>query len=129
MIRRPPRSTRTDTLFPYTTLFRSLREASRRANSGTSVMSRRRQLFARRGATLSADEETRMAEPPDWRLQQTERALNRLERQGFAWEFLRRNPDYRSEYDSLRSTPTSRPGDASRQRSTAPQWGLRFPDR
>src|SRR3546814_8465248 len=28
MIRRPPRSTRTDTLFPYTTLFRSLREFS-----------------------------------------------------------------------------------------------------
>src|SRR3546814_732743 len=27
MIRRPPRSTRTDTLFPYTTLFRSLIEA------------------------------------------------------------------------------------------------------
>src|SRR3546814_20571990 len=26
MIRRPPRSTRTDTLFPYTTLFRSLRK-------------------------------------------------------------------------------------------------------
>src|SRR3546814_3429067 len=26
MIRRPPRSTRTDTLFPYTTLFRSKRE-------------------------------------------------------------------------------------------------------
>src|SRR3546814_7553339 len=33
MIRRPPRSTRTDTLFPYTTLFRSRR-------------SQRRQLFA-----------------------------------------------------------------------------------
>src|SRR3546814_17428914 len=27
MIRRPPRSTRTDTLFPYTTLFRSLDDA------------------------------------------------------------------------------------------------------
>src|SRR3546814_18754388 len=27
MIRRPPRSTRTDTLFPYTTLFRSLPSA------------------------------------------------------------------------------------------------------
>src|SRR3546814_12062079 len=26
MIRRPPRSTRTDTLFPYTTLFRSIRD-------------------------------------------------------------------------------------------------------
>src|SRR3546814_11888046 len=31
MIRRPPRSTRTDTLFPYTTLFRSLRGAPRLA--------------------------------------------------------------------------------------------------
>src|SRR3546814_16617462 len=28
MIRRPPRSTRTDTLFPYTTLFRSPRPAA-----------------------------------------------------------------------------------------------------
>src|SRR3546814_5688047 len=28
MIRRPPRSTRTDTLFPYTTLFRSYQEAT-----------------------------------------------------------------------------------------------------
>src|SRR3546814_12030354 len=28
MLRRPPRSTRTDTLFPYTTLFRSERQAS-----------------------------------------------------------------------------------------------------
>src|SRR3546814_7565012 len=30
MIRRPPRSTRTDTLFPYTTLFRSFRHTGRR---------------------------------------------------------------------------------------------------
>src|SRR3546814_8147218 len=30
MIRRPPRSTRTDTLFPYTTLFRSVADAARR---------------------------------------------------------------------------------------------------
>src|SRR3546814_2051122 len=42
MIRRPPRSTRTDTLFPYTTLFRSLlrrrpragREPDRRGRQG-----------------------------------------------------------------------------------------------
>src|SRR3546814_6384498 len=37
MIRRPPRSTRTDTLFPYTTLFRSFdvieREGMRRARA------------------------------------------------------------------------------------------------
>src|SRR3546814_17411230 len=31
MIRRPPRSKRTDTLFPYTTLFRSHRPPARRA--------------------------------------------------------------------------------------------------
>src|SRR3546814_13527507 len=31
MIRRPPRSTRTDTLFPYTTLFRSRRESDAEA--------------------------------------------------------------------------------------------------
>src|SRR3546814_13595615 len=30
MIRRPPRSTRTDTLFPYTTLFRSLHQTRHR---------------------------------------------------------------------------------------------------
>src|SRR3546814_14115786 len=38
MIRRPPRSTRTDTLFPYTTLFRSgLTQATRNANDGISI--------------------------------------------------------------------------------------------
>src|SRR3546814_14320766 len=31
MIRRPPRSTRTDTLFPYTTLFRSGEEQTKRS--------------------------------------------------------------------------------------------------
>src|SRR3546814_6398518 len=34
MIRRPPRSTRTDTLFPYTTLFRSARDDGRTAGRG-----------------------------------------------------------------------------------------------
>src|SRR3546814_16316920 len=34
MIRRPPRSTRTDTLFPYTTLFRSERAAHPAAAQG-----------------------------------------------------------------------------------------------
>src|SRR3546814_7665423 len=32
MIRRPPRSTRTDTLFPYTTLFRSMSGVAARAS-------------------------------------------------------------------------------------------------
>src|SRR3546814_11389430 len=34
MIRRPPRSTRTDTLFPYTTLFRSAGQPHRQGEGG-----------------------------------------------------------------------------------------------
>src|SRR3546814_3829002 len=37
MIRRPPRSTRTDTLFPYTTLFRSTDDAMYRSNLSSAV--------------------------------------------------------------------------------------------
>src|SRR3546814_5347167 len=43
MIRRPPRSTRTDTLFPYTTLFRSPARHSRRKPDG--VAERLKRLF------------------------------------------------------------------------------------
>src|SRR3546814_3111260 len=47
MIRRPPRSTRTDTLFPYTTLFRSGFGYSAPANRvGTSRPGRRDNLVA-----------------------------------------------------------------------------------
>src|SRR3546814_8748867 len=38
MIRRPPRSTRTDTLFPYSTLFRSALPFMRRYNDKTVVV-------------------------------------------------------------------------------------------
>src|SRR3546814_8084391 len=37
MIRRPPRSTRTDTLFPYTTLFRSAAQRQRIIPAGDAV--------------------------------------------------------------------------------------------
>src|SRR3546814_864433 len=37
MIRRPPRSTRTDTLFPYTTLFRSTVDLVRNTQSSTTI--------------------------------------------------------------------------------------------
>src|SRR3546814_3685080 len=50
MIRRPPRSTRTDTLFPYTTLFRS---AARRIRRGP----------ARRRAVLGLDQDRLAASP------------------------------------------------------------------
>src|SRR3546814_18380944 len=42
MLRRPPRSTRTDTLFPYTTLFRSVLIISVRHNRSSPLHKRRR---------------------------------------------------------------------------------------
>src|SRR3546814_14430216 len=42
MIRRPPRSTRTDTLFPYTTLFRSVRDDNTVEQVPVSIGARRR---------------------------------------------------------------------------------------
>src|SRR3546814_6401657 len=43
MIRRPPRSTRTDTLFPYTTLFRSFL-CCRHGNGGFGIRKRGKRL-------------------------------------------------------------------------------------
>src|SRR3546814_15072412 len=43
MIRRPPRSTRTDTLFPYTTLFRSEADRRQRRPAVADADGRRRQ--------------------------------------------------------------------------------------
>src|SRR3546814_4544634 len=48
MIRRPPRSTRTDTLFPYTTLFRSPRSRARTSGRGRHT-SRRAKAGGRAG--------------------------------------------------------------------------------
>src|SRR3546814_13038244 len=45
MIRRPPRSTRTDTLFPYTTLFRSAKRMGRSSPSFLAFVRRRRQFL------------------------------------------------------------------------------------
>src|SRR3546814_14105103 len=55
MIRRPPRSTRTDTLFPYTTLFRSLeaRWANRQAAQRSSQHSPRQDQFRQRRPFIS----------------------------------------------------------------------------
>src|SRR3546814_6593781 len=50
MIRRPPRSTRTDTLFPYTTLFRSLE----RVDIGPGAQVPRAQLFEHGADDLAA---------------------------------------------------------------------------
>src|SRR3546814_3635458 len=52
MIRRPPRSTRTDTLFPYTTLFRS-RERGLRGKRGRLADGQQPELVVRRAQRLA----------------------------------------------------------------------------
>src|SRR3546814_14412444 len=54
MIRRPPRSTRTDTLFPYTTLFRStLDQATQTLASFQGVASKADDLLGSEGSSLA----------------------------------------------------------------------------
>src|SRR3546814_5196144 len=55
MIRRPPRSTRTDTLFPYTTLFRSKRAAVPAVLPGDGLG--RHHAARRRGSTAGSGQE------------------------------------------------------------------------
>src|SRR3546814_10590043 len=76
MIRRPPRSTRTDTLFPYTTLFRSAvehhhqqRDAARLyrrhpVRPAVAALSSLRQLVAPRMAPVSRDRADRHPDRP-----------------------------------------------------------------
>src|SRR3546814_20825188 len=54
MIRRPPRSTRTDTLFPYTTLFRSGHQRARIGQRIAILEAEDRQLAERRVDDLHA---------------------------------------------------------------------------
>src|SRR3546814_15827210 len=55
MIRRPPRSTRTDTLFPYTTLFRSWGSGRRIARHRPLPARHTARQFARIGETRRVD--------------------------------------------------------------------------
>src|SRR3546814_3736169 len=60
MIRRPPRSTRTDTLFPYTTLFRSALDHERDVGNAGSRADHRL-----RPEQLRAEHPHRRAHPPE----------------------------------------------------------------
>src|SRR3546814_4894755 len=73
MIRRPPRSTRTDTLFPYTTLFRS-----RAAPKGRSVRP------SRWGRKASAERSTRRQYTPKRRSEEHTSELQSLMRISYA---------------------------------------------
>ena len=58
-----------------------------------------------------------MSEAPDWRSASAYAYLNRLDRSGFAWEFLRRNPNYHRDY---------RTAMRRRDPQEVARWRLRF---
>src|SRR3546814_5078646 len=58
MIRRPPRSTRTDTLFPYTTLFRSKLQAKSRFCSTIRIATLSSVRTRRRASSIRSEEHT-----------------------------------------------------------------------
>src|SRR3546814_5405036 len=84
MIRRPPRSTRTDTLFPYTTLFRS------------------RAVAAQHARMHVADQAAESADVAGEHLHRVERALlDGTERFRAGFERIARSEEHTSELQSL----------------------------
>jgi len=64
---------------------------------------------------------------PNWRSSTDHNALNRLERPDFAWEFLRRNRNYRAEYERItRHQADGAHDDISASAEIARYWGVMF---
>src|SRR3546814_1849117 len=100
MIRRPPRSTRTDTLFPYTTLFRSrLRQPDR--------LGRRRTAAARPGLPLGIRSDGQLRQPDRMRRRvdiadpRRRRDAQIQPRRGAARQGRSRSEEHTSELQSL----------------------------
>src|SRR3546814_1395773 len=87
MIPRPPRSTRTDTLFPYTTLFRS--KSSSLRGFPTNFPSGTTQYFSMKAITFSPLVTVSMALQSD------------RHQMGFGLPFLLRSEEHTSELQSL----------------------------
>jgi hypothetical protein len=67
-----------------------------------------------------------MPSGPDWRSATAYAYLDNLSPSELAWEFLRRNPDYRSDY---RTTLRDADEPAEFPELLMLRWGLPFPDR
>src|SRR3546814_8304382 len=91
MIRRPPRSTRTDTLFPYTTLFRNVQYHYFSPTSGFTTCRRNRRIVGCAAARPCAAKASRLSQGNGWR--------NPSHR---CWRhILRRSEEHTSELQSL----------------------------
>jgi hypothetical protein len=71
-----------------------------------------------------------MPDDESWRSQDATAYLDRVQRAGFAWEFLRRNPDYRDDYEHMsRHLPDGTTIALEAALALAQRWGLSFPVR
>lgn len=62
----------------------------------------------------------------NWRSAEAYDYLSALTPEGLAWEFLRRNADYRTEYDRLQEEVASGIATEAALADFARRWGLRF---
>ena len=62
----------------------------------------------------------------DWRTPAAYKRIKDLPPAGFAWEYLRRNDEYRHDFNAI--ARTGEPGARQLERF-AQRWGLRFPKR
>src|SRR5262245_33701966 len=64
----------------------------------------------------------------NWRSPTESDYLKNLDRPGFAWEFLRRNPDYQEDYETIVRGAASDAGSGGMTSDAlAWRWGLAFP--
>ena len=70
-----------------------------------------------------------MPDDESWRSHDASAYLDRVQRAGFAWEFLRRNPDYRQDYEDMSRDAASGTIVLEAALALAQRWGLSFPVR
>src|SRR5262249_21282207 len=71
----------------------------------------------------------RPTRPPasDWRSLARQDYLKDLDRPGFAWEFLRRNPAYQEDYNTIaREAASDAADEGTRREPLVSRWGLTF---
>src|SRR3546814_5620782 len=106
MVRRPPSSTRTDTLFPYTTLFRSNRLSEQKVSlCAAAFMAGPPRVAAARGAAgefLHVPAPRRLPVPPRLRSEEHTSELQSLMRISYAVFCLKKkNNRHRSKYPDI----------------------------
>ena len=68
-----------------------------------------------------------MSDVGGWRSEEATAYLDDAQRAGFAWEFLRRNPVYRQEFEIMNRQLTSgATTDLEAASALAKRWGLNF---